>query len=106
MSAENNLLAKLNETLAYAKQQLGSTLLALNVEGNIDVSEQDMGVITKRMSITLDKVYRDMASDFNSIKESIKSEREELKASIINKQLQQASQPQSIRERILSRDNK
>ena len=106
MSAENNLLTKLSETLAYAKQQVGSTLLALKVEGNIDVSEQDMAVITKRMNLTLDKVYRDMASDFSAIKESIKNEREELKASLTNNRLQQSRPSQTIRERILSRDNK
>ncbi|MAG26409.1 hypothetical protein CMI47_12740 [Candidatus Pacearchaeota archaeon] len=101
MSAENNLLIKLNETLLYAKQQLSTALCKLNTEGEIDVSQNDLSIITQKLNLVMDKVYRDMANEFSTIKEAIKNERKELQ----NSSQSVATHSNTLRERFLSREN-
>lgn len=80
-NSENRLLQELNETVAYCKQQVSKVLFEMHTKREVDVSRNDLAKISEKVGLSLDHVYRDVARNYNAIKEDVQRDKEELKRS-------------------------
>ena len=78
MHPENKLLEELNRTIQYAKQKIATTLVNEHKNKNLDISKNDLMNISRVLEFEMEKVYKDMAPTFASIKEQIIHDRKKL----------------------------